>query len=138
MTVKAVDSQETAAENGSAANVLDGDPSTIWHTAWYTSTAPLPHEITLDLGAPYNVSALHYLPRQTQSNGRIAYYQVFTSADGTAWTTAAPSGTFTDTAAQQTASFPARTARYVRLRATSEVTGNPWTSVAELNVAHRP
>ncbi|GHI85649.1 endo-alpha-N-acetylgalactosaminidase family protein [Streptomyces xanthophaeus] len=138
MTVKAVDSQETAAENGSAANVLDGDPSTIWHTAWYTSTAPLPHEITLDLGAPYNVSALHYLPRQTQSNGRIAGYQVFTSADGTAWTTAAASGTFTDTTAQQTASFPARTARYVRLRATSEVTGNPWTSVAELNVAHRP
>ncbi|MEV6580703.1 endo-alpha-N-acetylgalactosaminidase family protein [Streptomyces sp. NPDC051582] len=50
MGVEAVDSQETAGENGSAANVLDGDPATIWHTQWYAATAPMPHEITLDLG----------------------------------------------------------------------------------------
>ncbi|MFG2995090.1 endo-alpha-N-acetylgalactosaminidase family protein [Streptomyces sp. NPDC048340] len=138
MSVKAVDSQETAGENGSAANVLDGDSATIWHTQWYAATAPMPHEITLDLGASYNVSDLHYLPRQTQSNGRIADYQVFTSADGVTWGTAAASGTFADSAAQQDVSFTARTARYVKLRATREVGGNAWTSVAELNIGYRP
>ncbi|MFJ4775776.1 endo-alpha-N-acetylgalactosaminidase family protein [Streptomyces sp. NPDC088762] len=138
MSVKAVDSQETAGENGNAANVLDGDAATIWHTQWYAATAPMPHEVTLDLGAPYNVSALHYLPRQTQSNGRIADYQVFTSPDGVTWGTAAATGTFTDGTDRQDASFTPRTARYVRLKATSEVGGNPWTSVAELNVGHRP
>ncbi|MFE9630005.1 endo-alpha-N-acetylgalactosaminidase family protein [Streptomyces sp. NPDC006463] len=138
MSVNAVDSQETAGENGSAVNVLDGDGSTIWHTQWYAATAPMPHEITLDLGASYDVTALHYLPRQTQPNGRIADYQVFTSTDGVNWGTAAASGTFPDTTAQQDVSFTARTARYVRLKATREVDGNPWTAVAELNIGYRP
>ncbi|MBT2453387.1 endo-alpha-N-acetylgalactosaminidase family protein [Streptomyces sp. ISL-86] len=138
MSVTAVDSQETTGENGSAANVLDGDASSIWHTQWYAATAPMPHEITLDLGASYNVSALHYLPRQTQSNGRIADYQVFTSADGLNWGTAAASGTFPNSAAQQDVAFTARTARYVRLRATREVSGNAWTSAAELNIGYLP
>ncbi|MFJ3913943.1 endo-alpha-N-acetylgalactosaminidase family protein [Streptomyces vinaceus] len=138
MSVKAVDSQESAGENGRAANVLDGDAATIWHTEWYAATAPMPHEITLDLGASYNVSALHCLPRQTQSNGRIADYQVFTSADGVNWGTATATGTFANTAAQQDVSFTARTARYVKLKATREVGGNPWTSVAELNIGYLP
>ncbi|MFE4632597.1 endo-alpha-N-acetylgalactosaminidase family protein [Streptomyces sp. NPDC056773] len=138
MSVKAVDSQETAGENGAAANVLDGDSATIWHTQWYQATAPMPHEITLDLGASYNVSALHYLPRQTQSNGRIADYQVLTSTDGVTWGTAAASGTFTNTTAQQDVAFTARTARYVKLKATREVSGNPWTAVAELNIGYLP
>ncbi|WP_051837810.1 endo-alpha-N-acetylgalactosaminidase family protein [Streptomyces sp. NRRL F-2580] len=138
MSVKAVDSQETAGENGAAANVLDGDSATLWHTRWYAATAPMPHEIALDLGAAYDVAALHYLPRQSQSNGRIAAYQVFTSTDGTTRGTAAATGTFPDTTAQQDVTFPPRTARYVRLRATNEVAGHPWTSVAELNIGYRP
>lgn len=138
MSVKAVDSQETAGENGAAANVLDGDGATIWHTQWYQATAPMPHEITLDLGASYNVSALHYLPRQTQTNGRIADYQVLTSTDGVNWGTAAASGTFANTTAQQDVAFTARTARYVKLKATKEVSGNPWTAVAELNIGYLP
>lgn len=137
MKVTAVDSQETAGENGSAANVLDGNAATLWHTQWYAATAPMPHEITVDLGATYDVSALHCLPRQTQSNGRIAGYQVFTSTDGVTWGTPAASGTFADTTAQQDAAFTPRPARYVRLRATREVNGNPWTSLAELTVGYR-
>ncbi|MFJ5547984.1 endo-alpha-N-acetylgalactosaminidase family protein [Streptomyces sp. NPDC093225] len=138
MSVTAVDSEETAGENGRAANVLDGDPATIWHTEWYARTAPLPHELTLDLGATYDVCALHLLPRQNQSNGRIADYQVFTSTDGTTWGPAAATGTLPDTTAQQDVLLTPRPARYVRLRATREVDGNPWTSLAELNVGHLP
>ncbi|MEV8530598.1 endo-alpha-N-acetylgalactosaminidase family protein [Streptomyces sp. NPDC051211] len=137
MSVKAVDSEETAGEDGRAANVLDGDPATLWHTQWYAATAPMPHEITLDLGASYKVTALLELPRQTQSNGRIAAYQVLTSTDGTTWTAAA-AGTLPDSTARQDITFTPRPARYLRLRATGEVNGNPWTSVAELNVRYRP
>ncbi|MFI5979470.1 endo-alpha-N-acetylgalactosaminidase family protein [Streptomyces sp. NPDC051555] len=137
MSVKAVDSEESAGENGRGANVLDGDPATIWHTQWYRATAPMPHEIALDLGASYDVSALHVLPRQGQSNGRIADYQVLTSTDGVTWSAAA-TGTFPDTTAQQDVGFTPRSARYVKLRATREVAGNAWTSVAELNVGYRP
>ncbi|MFC7613304.1 endo-alpha-N-acetylgalactosaminidase family protein [Actinokineospora soli] len=136
MRVTYVDSQETAGENGAGANVLDGNASTIWHTEWSASSPPPPHEIRVDLGATYNVSALYYLPRQNQANGRIANYEVQTSTDGTTWTAAA-SGTFPNTTAEQAVTFTPRQARHVRLRALSEVGGNAWTAVAELNVGYK-
>ncbi|MEE1813570.1 hypothetical protein PUR59_00710, partial [Streptomyces sp. SP18ES09] len=46
-TVTASD-EETSAENARAANVLDGDPATVWHSRWSGTPAPLPHSITVD------------------------------------------------------------------------------------------
>ena len=44
----AASDEETAGENGRAANVLDGDVATIWHSRWSgTAPAPLPHWITI-------------------------------------------------------------------------------------------
>ncbi len=130
------DSQETAKENGAASNALDGNTTTIWHTAWSTTPpAPLPHTLTLDLQAATSVGGVTYLPRQDGSaNGRIGVYTVDTSTDGTQWTAAA-TGTFADDSALKTVAFPTVTARYVRLTAKSEA-GNrgPWTSAAEVNV----
>ncbi|MFC9331015.1 discoidin domain-containing protein [Kitasatospora sp. NPDC057015] len=134
MSVKYVDSAETAAENGAGANVLDGSPATAWVTKWSGTAAPLPHEIQLDLGKNYSVSELYYLPRTNTPNGRIKDYQVYTSTDGTTWGTAVATGTFPNNATEQKVTFAAVTARYIRLVATSEVNGNPWTSIAELNV----
>lgn len=34
-----------------AANVLDGDPATIWHTAWSKGKAPLPHHLSVRIAA---------------------------------------------------------------------------------------
>ncbi|MER7762750.1 endo-alpha-N-acetylgalactosaminidase family protein [Streptomyces sp. NPDC097619] len=138
ITVRSVDSEETTLEDGRAGRALDGDPATFWHTRWSAPATPPPHELTLDLGASHRVSGLLYLPRQDQSNGRVAGYEVYTSTDGTTWGAPAASGTFPDTAARQRVAFAPRDARYLRLRATSEVDGNPWTSVAELDVTHRP
>ena len=56
------------------------------------------------------------------------------SIDGVNWGNAVASGTFPNTSAEQTVSFAIASARFVRLRALSEVNGNPVTSVAELNV----
>ena len=43
-------------------------------------------------------------------------------------------GTFAKTGTEKEVLFPSKTGRFVRLRALSEINGNPWTSVAELNV----
>jgi len=81
------------------------------------------------------VSCLHYLGRQDgYTNGWISGYEVYTSTDGTNWGTAAATGAWAATGAEQRACFSARTARYIRLRALSEVSGNPWAATAELNV----
>jgi alpha-N-acetylglucosaminidase len=136
LTVASFDSQETVGENGAAANAVDGNPATIWHTQWSSNTAPMPHQITLNLNNTYSVSCVYYLPRQDSSpNGTIANYEVYLSSDGTTWGAAVKTGTWVNTKAEESACFTPAGAHYVRLRATSEVNGNPWTSAAEINVA---
>ena len=55
--------------------------------------------------------------------------------DGANWGTAVASGTFPNSATEKQVTFTAKTGQYVRLRALTEVNGQPWTTVAELNVA---
>src|SRR5215510_14004270 len=81
------------------------------------------------------VDGLRYLPRQDGSpNGTIASYQFYVSTDGTTWGTAVAAGTLAADTTEKTVRFTAKTGRYVRLVALSEINGNPWTSAAELNV----
>ena len=131
------DSQETAAPNNLAPNVLDGNSATIWHSAYSTKPpAPLPHALTLDLKKTVSIGGLTYLPRPAASaNGRIGKYRIATSTDGSTWTDRISDGVFADNPALQTVVFPPVDARYVRLTAVSEA-GNrgPWSSAAEINL----
>lgn len=134
------DSQETAAENGAARNAFDGDPATIWHTAWSTGTpAALPHEIRIDLGARHALDSLGHLPRQDGGvNGRIGRYEVYVSDSPTDWGSPVATGTLPDTPAATSIPLPNATGRYVRVRALAEAGGRgPWTSVAELTLTGR-
>ncbi|AEV83893.1 hypothetical protein ACWT_2548 [Actinoplanes sp. SE50] len=130
------DSEETAAENGRAVNVLDGDPATIWHSAWSATPVPgLPHSVTVDLHHAVPVGGLSYLPRPASPNGRIGRYRIATSSDATTWTDRVTDGVFADNPARQTVIFPPATARYVRLTAVTEAgTRGPWSSAAELDL----
>ena len=136
-SVKYFDSQETVGENAPATNAIDGSTSTFWHTQWYniTPNPPCPHEIQLDMAASHSVSGFTYLPRQDGSqNGWIKGWEFYVSADGSNWGTAVATGTFAKDNTLKTVNFTATPGRYVRLRALSEINGNPWTSCAELNV----
>ncbi|MGH3735615.1 MAG: endo-alpha-N-acetylgalactosaminidase family protein [Micromonosporaceae bacterium] len=135
MRVTDADSQELSAENGAASNILDGNAGSFWTTQWSGAEPPPPHHVTVDLGGRYDVTKLHYLPRQGQSNGRIARYQVYVSTDGADWGEAVASGTFPTSSAEQTVPLTPKRGRYLKLVATSEVNGRPWTTVAELNVS---
>ncbi len=137
-TLHYVDSQELVGENGAASNAFDGNASTIWHTQWSGASPLPPHEIQIDLGTSYRLSELRYLPRQNNSfNGTIADYEVYLSSDGVNWGTPVASGRFPATHAEQRVTFPETPACYVRLRALSEVNGNPWSSAAEINLVGR-
>jgi alpha-glucosidase (family GH31 glycosyl hydrolase) len=135
------DSQETAAENGAARNAFDGDPATMWHTAWSSGNpAALPHEIQIDLGARYTVDGLGHLPRQDGGvNGRIGGYEVYVSDTTADWGAPVGTGSFADTPAAQSAALTPKAGRYLRLRALTEAGGRgPWTSAAELTLTGRP
>ncbi len=117
-----------------AVNAFDGDINTMWHTEWLP-TAPLPHEIQIDLGASYNIDGFRYLPRQDGGvNGRIGQYEFYISDDGANWGTPVVTGTFSNDAAEKEVLFSPTNGRFIRLRAISESNGGPWTSVAEINV----
>ncbi len=147
-----VDSQETSCYNGAAANAIDGNPSTMWHTQFCGAAPPTPHEIQINLGGSYNLTAFQYLPRQDGSAcGWIGQYEFYVSADGVNWGTAVATGTFDyGTLSTQCPGpgagvpgplqipFPQTTGQYIRLRALSEINGNPWTSAAEITVLGAP
>ncbi|WP_327241669.1 discoidin domain-containing protein [Streptomyces sp. NBC_01320] len=129
------DSAETAAENGAAANAVDGDPSTIWHTAYSGGVAPMPHWLDITLTEPHVIDKLTYLPRQGGgTNGNIANYEVSVSNDGVSWGTPIATGTFSAGAEVKTVTFPPVSAKHVRLRALSSQNGQPFTSAAEVNL----
>ncbi len=120
---------------GEANQAIDGDPNTYWHTKWGGNEPKHPHEIEVDLGEMLELDGIIYLPRQGQENGRIAKYEVYVSRDGKSWAAPAAAGEFSNNAQLQTVRFAkAITGRYVKLVALSEVSGNAWTSLAELDV----
>jgi len=134
MRVVSADSQERVGENGAVTNALDGKSATFWHTEWSRQKAPLPHTLVLDLGSQYQVNGFRYLPRQDGgSNGTIAGYEFYVSPDRTTWGPAVAAGTFAANTSEKIVRFTAKTGRYVRLVAVSEINGKPYTSVAELN-----
>jgi len=120
---------------GFARHAIDGDPSTFWHTSWSGSHDPQPHEIQIDLGLKFELAGFSYLPRQNQQNGRIKDYEFYTSNDGKNWGKPASKGKWRNTTALQTVRFDKPVvARYIRLVSLSEVTGEYYTSVAEIDI----
>ena len=71
MQVVYASSQESG--DGDAANLVDGDPSTIWHTMYSVTVAKYPHWVDLDAGEVKEIKGFTYLPRQ---NGKMAISRI--------------------------------------------------------------
>jgi O-glycosyl hydrolase len=119
-----------------ASNAIDGNPSTLWHTAWSPVRVYPPQSITLDLGGSYDVQGLQYLTRQDGNpNGVVTAYKIFVSADGNTFTQAT-SGAWSADETQKQADFTASAIRYVRLEA--DQGGGGYVCAAEVNVLGIP
>ena len=121
-------------------NVLDRRATTIWHSAYAPTAAPLPHSVTIDMHGIGSVSGVSYLPRQDNSpNGNIGRYSIAVSTDGAAWSAPVATGTWNDDQTKKVAVFPGVMTRFVRLTAITEA-GNrgPWSSAAEVALIGNP
>ena len=129
-------SSEDVATGGAATSALDGNPSTLWHSAWSEVPTPatFPHHITLDLGSTYQVDGFSYLPRQSGTNGMFKGYELYVSADGQDWGTPVATGEFPNSTATQRLDFAAKPGRFVKFVGTSSLNGAVFGSAAELNV----
>jgi sialidase-1 len=135
MSVADVDSEETQGEDGRASNILDGNRATFWHTEWSPVVDPgYPHHVTVDLGGTHEVSGIQYTRRQNSANGAIDRYEVYTSEDGRTWSEPVATGRFDAGLAPQRATFDATQARFVKVVALSQLAGQAWATMAELDV----
>jgi beta-galactosidase len=108
---------------------IDDDPNTCWHTKWEPSPTPMPHELVIDFGREVTLTGITYLPRQDMANGRIAECDIF------AENRLVGSAKWPDTSELQILRFPHEvTTRTLRFVVKSEVNGNPFASIAELDV----
>lgn len=136
-TLKVVkaDSEETSGESGQAANAVDGDKNTFWHTQWQDDSPPCPHEITIELTPPTIIKGFTYLPRQDDSeNGTIKDYEFYVSNDGQNFGQPVAKGTFENSKDLKSVTFPPQQCRFIKLKALSEVNGEAWTTAAEIGV----
>ncbi|MCS3552422.1 MULTISPECIES: M60 family metallopeptidase [unclassified Sphingobacterium] len=82
--------QETGAENGRAANIIDGNANTFWHSRWSSNPETYPYFITVDMKSSKTVSGFTL----TQRNGsrKVREIEIQVSQNNTNWTNL---GTFT-------------------------------------------
>lgn len=133
-TVVRADSED-AANGNVAANAIDGDPETFWHTAWSPAPDPMPHELVIDLGAEIEVAGLVYTPRQDMTNGRIAACEIHVGNDPASWGAPAAAAAWRDSDRIETVRFAQpRKGRYLRILIRAEVRGNPFAAIAELDI----
>jgi hypothetical protein len=135
LKVVSVDSEETNGQDYSGASAVDGDPDTYWHTQWQGNSPGLPHEIIIELFPPSVIKGFTYLPRQDVSDhGTIKDYEFYASDEGTNFGAPIKKGGFAPGKAEQIETFEPVKCRFIKLRAISEITGQPWTSAAEIRV----
>ena len=80
MTASAT-SEHASTSEGSASYVLDGNSSTIWHTA-YNPKVDLPQTLTVSFNQTRTVGRYVYTPRQVGTNGIVTQYELYAVQDG--------------------------------------------------------
>lgn len=128
-------SSEDAPNDDHARNLLDNDPSTIWHSMWSVTVAKYPHWIDFDIQQPKLIRAFTYLPRQDNSTtGDVKDFALSISQDGKTWTEVYK-GSFEKGKALKRVELPkAQRARYLRFTALSAQDGQDYASGAELSI----
>lgn len=119
-----------------AKNLVDNDPSTIWHTMYSITVPKYPHWIDFDCNEQKTLKGFTYLPRQDGSpNGNIKGYKVQVSQDGKTWSEAVSEGEFENNAKEKKVLFPKSIkARYLRFTALSSQNGADFASGAEFGI----
>ena len=133
VTVIATSSEEPG--EGLASHLTDGNPETIWHTAYGVTVTKYPHTVDFDLSDRKLVKGFTYLPRQNGTNGNVKGYRIQVSDDAQTWSEAVAEGEFQRNSSLQRVNFqkPVR-ARYLRFTALSSQDGQDFASGAEFTV----
>jgi len=133
LTAKVTVNSETIGGEGYRA--IDGSRDTVWRTNWDLKHDRHAHEITLDLGEELMIEGFIYTPRKGGGNGSIKDYEFHVGKDPGNFGSPVAKGTFDERDSDKKVTLEKKVwGRYVKLRALSEIHGNPWASIAELRI----
>lgn len=130
----------TKAENEAKniGNIIDDNPATGWASRTRENSLPFPYEMVIDLGEELSLQGFTYLPLQGRDiEGTIAGYEFYVSQDAKSWGKPVSAGEFSNiknNPVQQTKQFPTAKARYIKLKAMSEIYNKKFASIAEIGV----
>lgn len=116
-----------------ASKLVDGDPSTIWHTTYGVTVALYPHWVDFDCGEPKTITGFKYLPRQNGDNGDIKDWRLEVSDNLKDWKEAA-NGTFERNKNEKRVNINPVKARYVRFTGLNSQNGADFASGAEFTI----
>ncbi len=115
-------------------NVLDDNPSTMWHTDWNLST---PHWIAFENKEEMSVNGLTYVPRQTGKNGNVTKYRIEISDDGVNWKTV-KEGNLSSDSSTKVVEFDTVKTKHLRLYYVEAVNNNGSAAEIKLHRADVP
>lgn len=128
-------SSENSGNKKLAANAIDGDPTTLWHTRFSGTVAKPPHELVIDLGAEHTIRGFVYLGRQDAGwNGAIKDVEFHVGESPDEFGQPVVKTQLAKTKEPQTIECPVTKGRFVLLRVISGHSEQPFASVAELGV----
>ena len=115
-------------------NVLDDNPSTMWHSDWNLST---PHWIAFENKEEMSVNGLTYVPRQTGKNGNVTKYRIEISDDGVNWQTV-KEGNLSSDSSTKVIEFDTVKTKHLRLYYVEAVNNNGSAAEIKLHRADVP
>ncbi len=99
------------------------------------NNVPPPHALTIDLTEPLSLTGFVYTPRIGGANGTIGKYAFYLSDCTEDWGEPVSTGTFAERDAPNRIEFATpKMGRFAKLVGLTEVNGQPFTSVAELEL----
>lgn len=129
MTASAT-SEHASTSEGPASYVLDGDSSTIWHTA-YNPKVDLPQTLTVSFNQTRTVGRYVYTPRQVGTNGIVTQYELY-AVQETGTSVLIASGNWAEDRTGKVVTFDPIDATAIQLRVIAGAGG--FGTAAEINV----
>ncbi len=137
--------EESDMINKASMNIIDANSESVSYPieriidkkAYYsfmgTASPTTPLEVTIDLGAVYDLTKFKYLARRASGGDAIKNYQIFVSNSSDVWGDAVASGTWVQDKTLKTAEFNA-TGRYIKLIGLSNESASQKINAAEIYI----
>ncbi|CDF80348.1 carbohydrate binding module (CBM32) [Formosa agariphila KMM 3901] len=118
-------------DTGRAADIIDGNTSTFWHTCWSGCTPVPPHFITVDMKKENEVHGFFLVQRQSLSRN-LESIEIQVSQDGSTWSSAGTFNLEKIAAQQELVLSEPNSFRYYKMIVNSVFDGSDNAALAEL------